>query len=226
MGLSRSLVDYLNQFSVVFWDFDGVIKESVEVKSKAYQQLFLDYGEEVVERVRVHHEGNGGVSRFEKIPLYLRFAGISDDEATVDSFCETFSDLVVQRVIDSHWVPGVKKYLSSNSGNSHFFLVTATPKKEIDQIAHSINITRHFEEISGAPCDKAYTISRVLTDYSLNPEAALMIGDSESDFVAADSSGISFLLRRTPLNLALQQTYSGPQFDDFTHEQIISNSKY
>ena len=226
IDLSRSLADYFDRFSVVFWDFDGVIKESVEVKTQAYQQLFQDYGDEVLEWLKAHHELNGGVSRFAKIPLYLRRAGISDDEKTVDKFCKMFSDLVVQKVMDSRWVPGVKKYLNNKDGNSLFFLVTATPKKEIDQIAHGINITRHFREISGAHCDKAHSISRVLKEYSLTADTALMIGDSKSDFIAADSTGISFLLRRTPLNLALQQTYSGPQFDDFNHGHVISNSKY
>ena len=33
-------VDYLSEFDVIFWDFDGVIKESVEVKAEAYAALF------------------------------------------------------------------------------------------------------------------------------------------------------------------------------------------
>ena len=59
IDLSRSLADYFDRFSVVFWDFDGVIKESVEVKTQAYQQLFQDYGDEVLEWIKAHHELNG-----------------------------------------------------------------------------------------------------------------------------------------------------------------------
>ena len=31
----------LKTMQVVFWDFDGVIKDSVVVKSKGYEKLFL-----------------------------------------------------------------------------------------------------------------------------------------------------------------------------------------
>ena len=58
-------------FKVVFWDFDGVIKDSVGVKSDAFESIFLPFGRDVAAKVREHHEKNGGVSRHKKIPLYL-----------------------------------------------------------------------------------------------------------------------------------------------------------
>jgi hypothetical protein len=76
LSLSAHRLEILvKEFKIIFWDFDGVIKDSVIVKSKGYEKLFLSFGKEVVERVNQHHEANGGVSRFEKIPLYLSWAG-------------------------------------------------------------------------------------------------------------------------------------------------------
>ena len=40
-------VELLKNYDVIFWDFDGVIKESVEVKSNAFEQLFSPFGKEV-----------------------------------------------------------------------------------------------------------------------------------------------------------------------------------
>lgn len=51
---------------VVFWDFDGVIKESVEIKTIAFIGLFEEFGSEVYNRVREHHIANGGMSRLKK----------------------------------------------------------------------------------------------------------------------------------------------------------------
>ena len=31
----------VKEFKIVFWDFDGVIKDSVVIKSKGYEKLFL-----------------------------------------------------------------------------------------------------------------------------------------------------------------------------------------
>ena len=47
---------------VIFWDFDGVIKDSVKVKSTAFGELFAPFGEDIVNRVIEHHEANSGIS--------------------------------------------------------------------------------------------------------------------------------------------------------------------
>lgn len=36
----------------IFWDFDGVIAESVNVKTEAFYNLYLPYGIEIAEKVR------------------------------------------------------------------------------------------------------------------------------------------------------------------------------
>ena len=60
----------LDRFKLCFWDFDGVIKESVEVKTQAYFSLFEPFGFDVANKVRMHHIANGGMSRFDKLPSY------------------------------------------------------------------------------------------------------------------------------------------------------------
>ena len=42
----------------------------------------------------------------------------------------------------------------------------------------------------------------------------LMVGDSEADYDAAVANGVSFLLRRTSLNLRLQERHRGAAFND------------
>ena len=54
----------------IIFDFDGVIAESVQVKSDAFAELYKPYGTEIVKKVVEHHEANGGMSRYEKIRFY------------------------------------------------------------------------------------------------------------------------------------------------------------
>ena len=42
----------MRERSVIFWDFDGVIKESVGVKTEAYVKLFAPFGAPIAARVR------------------------------------------------------------------------------------------------------------------------------------------------------------------------------
>ena len=203
---------------LIFWDFDGVIKDSVEVKAEAYEKLFFSYGSKVVNLVRQHHQANGGVSRFEKIPLYLEWAGEDVTPTIVEKFCKRFSDLVRQSVIDSLWVPGVKEYLLDNSHNQSFVLVTATPESEIVQILKEIGIFDCFKEIHGAPKYKNDIIKDVLVRIKCLSTDALVIGDSSTDLKAAQVNLVPFLLRRTSANEVLQEQYIGPTFDNLKDE--------
>src|SRR5579863_5414353 len=104
---------WLQRYRILFWDFDGVIKESIAVKADAFERLFAPFGAQVASRVRTHHEHHGGLSRYDKLPLYLRWADCAAGADEVQRFAESFSAMVRQAVIDSAWVPGAREYLCS-----------------------------------------------------------------------------------------------------------------
>jgi phosphoglycolate phosphatase-like HAD superfamily hydrolase len=222
--MTSAIEHYLNNAQVlraatlVFWDFDGVIKDSVDVKTSAFEKLFLPYGRDVAARVRQHHESHGGVSRFEKIPLYLSWAGRPASCAQIKEFCDHFSKLVMRAVIEAPWIPGVREYLLQNSKKQYFVLVTATPQDEIQKILAALDIAHCFREVHGAPKLKANAVKEVMARKSCVPARALMIGDSKTDMNAAQANSVPFLLRRTPYNHSIRATYNGPLFDDLSHE--------
>jgi phosphoglycolate phosphatase-like HAD superfamily hydrolase len=215
---ARSVYRLLAAASVVFWDFDGVVKDSLTVKSKAFERLFWDYGNAVATRVREHHEAHTGVSRYDKVPLYLSWASEPADASRVREFCERFSLLVWQGVIDAAWVPGVREYLQTHHASQSFVLVTAAPQEEIQAILAATEISHCFREVHGAPTTKASAIKSAIQRLRCAPTQALMVGDSEADLAAAEANNVLFVLRCTPLNRKLQQIWPGPRFDGLTHE--------
>jgi HAD superfamily hydrolase (TIGR01549 family) len=204
----------LKEKQVIFWDFDGVIKDSVAVKSLGYEKLFLPFGEEVVKLVNQHHEAHGGVSRYNKIPLYLDWAGETTNPIQIQEFCRRFSNLVQQAVIDSPWVPGVHKYLKSNHARQDFILMTATPQEEIERILDALGITHFFQEIHGAPKTKMKVVSEVLNRLHFQSQEALVVGDSKTDLKAARANSVAFLLSRTAFNRELQKQFKGPSVEN------------
>jgi phosphoglycolate phosphatase-like HAD superfamily hydrolase len=208
----------LRSAALVFWDFDGVIKDSVTVKSIGFEKLFLPHGAELAARVRRHHEANSGISRYQKIAEYLQWIGESATAARVEEYAARFGELVVQAVIDAAWVPGVREYLLANHTRQTFVLVTATPEAEIRGILGTLQLDHVFREVHGAPTSKADAIHDALPRLRIDASQALMIGDSEADLRAAERNGVAFLLRRTALNHALQQRHRGPAFDGLDHE--------
>jgi phosphoglycolate phosphatase-like HAD superfamily hydrolase len=205
----------LKEIQSVFIDFDGVIKDSVEAKSDVFEQIFLPFGNNIAKRVRSHHEANGGMSRFEKLPIYLKWANQEPLQGTVDEYADRFALLVRQKVIDSQWVDGVLDFLKNNYNKKHFFLVTATPQQEIEEILSSLKIRHFFKEIIGSPTTKKNAIKIILNKYLILSESSIMIGDSSSDYIAAKLNGVPFILRRTELNKELESTIDCLVIDNF-----------
>ena len=201
---------------LVFWDFDGVIKDSVEVKTQAYFQLFEPFGSVVAEKVRKHHEVHGGMSRFDKLPIYMQWAGLEPNQSTVSEYCKQFTQRVLQGVIDAPWVAGVESYLRSNSNQQTFILVSATPQDELEHILHVLDLTKCFAEVYGAPISKRDAIGKTLRARGLDARDCLMIGDSQADLDAAVASQVPFLLRRHSSNTKVFAAYTGTSVKDFT----------
>jgi beta-phosphoglucomutase-like phosphatase (HAD superfamily) len=201
--------DRFSRYRHVFWDFDGVIKESVSIKEDAYCALFLPFGAAVAGQVRQHHREHGGMSRFDKIPHYFRaFAGVEPGAVQLDDALKRFETLVFRKVIDCPWVPGARELILGNPWQQRFYLVTATPKEEIERILAELGLAHAFDRVAGAPEEKASAIEAAMNEGKLAPQACVMIGDSRADHAAARRNGIDFLLRDTPENAIMQSSIS------------------
>jgi len=207
--------DHIQIVKNIFWDFDGVIKDSVAVKADAFEQLFLPFGKQLAKKVRLHHEEHGGMSRFDKFPLYLSWSSQEKSESLVNEYAKKFSTLVKQQVIDSRWVDGVLEYLQNNHENQQFFLVTATPQQEIEEIISELKIQYYFQQVIGSPTSKNRALKILLEKYTIDPEDSIMIGDSSSDYEAALANQVEFILRKTVLNKKLQEQLNCQMIEDF-----------
>jgi len=205
----------IKTFKLIFWDFDGVIKDSVEVKTQAYFELFKPFGSKIAEKVKDHHQANGGISRFDKLPIYLQWAGIRPNKNLVIEYSEKFSKLVRQKVIDSPWVSGVELYIQKQFHFQVFVLISATPQEELEYIVDALGLKIYFASISGAPILKQEFIRRTLLIHKLKPSDCLVIGDSQTDLDAANINQVPFLLRKHYSNKNLSSTYAGNFIEDF-----------
>jgi phosphoglycolate phosphatase-like HAD superfamily hydrolase len=191
----RGYAKSLNNYSIVFWDFDGVIKLSVDIKTNAFIQLFEGSEAVVLEKIRSHHLKNGGMSRFDKIPLYARWAGVDLNPSMLQSYIDEFSRIALNSVVSSEWVPGVVQYLHSNYRLQDFYLISATPQEEINLITKQLEIHGLFKQIFGFPTIKTLAVSQVLKKSDKDKVNSVFIGDALIDCEAAESNGIDFIFR-------------------------------
>lgn len=185
-------------FKVIILDFDGVILESVSVKTEAFRALFSFVPEYVDEIVQFHID-NGGMSRFDKFRhIYntILSEDLSDDK--FESLSSRFSEIVEEAVAQAPFVNGAKDFLESASGSYRLYIVSATPQDELIRIIDQRGITGYFKGIFGSPENKKDHIIRIIKGNDVNPDKVLFIGDAVNDWDAAQKSGIRFIGRVKP----------------------------
>jgi HAD superfamily hydrolase (TIGR01549 family) len=196
----------------IVFDFDGVLVESVDVKTRAYAFLFQNEGEEVVRKVVDYHLKNGGVSRFEKIRFYYSdILHRSLSEERFQELCTQFSHLVVDEVVASSWVDGAKEFLIRNKKKYTLIIISGTPEPELKKIIKRREMAHFFSSVKGAPKDKVSLLKEVMIEYHLKPEEIVFIGDAETDLSAARNTGVHFILRCASNKESSIPGYTGPR---------------
>jgi len=209
--------EIMSRIEIIFFDFDGVIKESVEIKTLAFSELFSEYGRNVQKKVRHHHSLNSGVSRSKKFIFYYKeYLGVDLSESELQECSDKFSEIVVKQVIASKWVPNVLSFLERLRENHECYVVTATPQSEIEHILNELGINSFFRGVFGAPREKSEIMQSIIRESQFTTEKFLMIGDGLTDYYAAQKVGVQFLLRETTENTELFKNIQCHRIADFS----------
>lgn len=181
-------------WQAVFFDFDGVVLASVDVKTQAFAAMYSEYGSDVEKMVVEHHLANGGVSRFEKFRHYhAEYLGIDLDEQGLATMCSRFSALVVDKVVDSEFVAGSLETLGRLAeAGVPVYVASGTPQEEMELIVERKGLSSYFAEVHGSPRKKTEIVQDILSRKSFLPEKCLLVGDAGSDYRAAANCGLHF----------------------------------
>jgi len=180
----------------IIFDFDGVLVESVDVKTKAFAKMFEEEGEEVVRKVTDYHLVNGGVSRVRKFEYYyeeILKRSLSDEK--LEELCDTFSRLVIDEVINSSYVKGAEEFLDEFYSKLDFYVASGTPEEELREIVKCRGMEMYFKGVYGSPRQKGEIARKILLQNGYNSDEVVFIGDSITDLNGAQESGIRFIGR-------------------------------
>lgn len=183
----------------VFFDFDGVLAESSDIKTRAFTAMYEEHGPEIVDAAIAHHRRHGGVSRRKKIRYYHKYLlGVRLSEADVDALARRFSGLVEDAVVAADWVPGAAEFLAAHHRRLPMFVVSGTPHGELERIIERRGMGGYFTAVRGSPPSKVPIIRELLAAHGLAPERVLFVGDSMTDYDAAMATGLDFIGRVPP----------------------------
>lgn len=179
---------------VIIYDFDGVICDSVHVKTKAFAELYSQYGDDIQSKVVRYHLDHGGISRFEKIRYYeTQLLNQIVTEEKVQELGRQFADLVKNKVISCEYVPGALEFVRLHSADCIQYVCTGTPEFEILEIVEKRGLTAYFCGIYGSPESKTNIIKRILNETRCNADECVFLGDAMTDYKAAVETGIPFI---------------------------------
>jgi HAD superfamily hydrolase (TIGR01549 family) len=209
----------------IFFDFDGVIVESVDIKTRAFAELFANEGEDVVKKVVSYHLNNAGISRYEKFrhiysEILKRLLG--DEEFAV--LCNNFAARVLDGVVKAPYVRGAKEFLKKYSGQYRCFVVSATPQEEIEEIIQRRRIRQFFKGVYGAPAKKKDVVREMLARDNTAPCKAVYVGDAMSDYLAAKENKVFFIARVTEDNSRIFKDLDCTKLNDLANlKEAISS---
>ena len=192
----------------IIFDFDGVIVDSIDIKTQAFAEMYAEFGRQIVEKVVSHHLLHGGISRFEKIRFYHRtLLGIDLSDAEVQSFASEFHNKIIRKVVNARYIPGTYEFLAKYYKQYRFFISSGTPELEMKQIVDLKGLDKFFIKVYGSPASKIDHIESILESFSLSRSETVYIGDSISDKVAASKTGIRFIGRGDNASLLRNERY-------------------
>ncbi len=189
----------MKHVDAVFLDFDGVLAESVTIKSDAFRALYADQPTDVLAKIMAYNDAHDGISRVIKLRHYQeQFLGIPLSQKTLDDLVHRYAQMVEDAVVQAPWVPGAKAFLKAHYISHRLFVVSGTPEDELRRIVKHRGMAAWLTAVCGSPTTKADIVRGLLAEHGLVAGNCLFIGDAMADWDAAHETGMAFLGRVPP----------------------------
>ena len=179
---------------VLDFDFDGVVLDSATLKRQAFADLYSQAPEAQYQAVVAYLRRRGGQPREVKFRhIEEHILGKRTNEERIQELCRCFKASVAERLKTAPPIPGALEFLSHWHKKRLQYLLSATPEQELTAIVAQRQLTSYFNDVVGAPPDKATGLRNLLARHQHAPKNTVMIGDSYNDYRAARSNGTHFV---------------------------------
>lgn len=176
---------------VAVFDFDGVVLESTDIKTRAFASLFGGN-----EQAVAYHLEHAGISRYEKFRhIHERILGVPYTEQDERRLGQRFSALVLDEVMRCEFVPGARELLERRCTQARLFVASGTPEEELREIVRARGLEGCFTGVYGTPATKGEIVRRIIAEQDVPPSEVLFVGDAMADLLGAREAGVPFVGR-------------------------------
>jgi phosphoglycolate phosphatase-like HAD superfamily hydrolase len=178
----------------IIFDFDGVILDSVPVKTEAFRQLFQEYDKFLVDKFIEFHLHNGGKSRYVKIRYFceeLLDKNITDEQ--VNQLADKYSKLTkLELAKEKYIIQDTYEFIKDNYHKYNMHIASGADENDLQYICDSLDLIKFFKSIAGSPMVKSEIIQNILEANKYLKKETILIGDSINDYEAANINEIEF----------------------------------
>lgn len=179
---------------VIFFDFDGVILDSMPIRDYGFRKIFEGYPIELVEKLISYHQLNGGLSRFHKIKYFyneLLKKDISDER--IVEYANSFSKIMKEQLTNKKYlISQTVNFIEKNYKHYNLHIVSGSEQNELRYLCEKLGIAKYFITIEGSPTPKNDLVKNRLEIENYNLDEVILIGDSINDYEAANINGLKF----------------------------------
>jgi len=183
----------IEHYRALVFDCDGVVLDSNSVKTEAFYQASLPYGEDVAQAMVAYHVANGGISRYRKFKYLL--TQILSGRQVADELpllLERYAALVRDGLLNCAVAPGLAA-LRESLPDSRWMIASGGDQAELREVFALRGLSDYFEGgIFGSPDPKDLILQRERANGNL-PQSALFLGDSRFDYQCAVGAGLDFI---------------------------------
>ena len=184
----------LHDFKIFFWDFDGVIINSDNIRMNAFKNSLEDYNSNDVNSLLIFHKSNGGLSRYVKFRFF--FEKILKQPVNEDKFQKLllkYSKFCQKNLMNKKLlISEVIQYIKENYNNKIFHVASGSDNQELNELCNGMEISSYFKSINGSPEPKKEIIKRIIKENNYLKKNICLIGDSINDYQAAAYNKIFF----------------------------------
>lgn len=178
----------------IFFDFDGVIVDTVALKERAFRQIILEHAPQHVEPIMQFYWAHGGVSRLEKFRrIWQEILHRPIDDAHIAALGSEFARRVYDLVVSCDFVKGAFPFLCEFHARWPCYVISGTPQPELRSLVTARKLDRYFRGVFGSPPGKVEIGERILTAHGYDRRRVWFVGDATTDRDAAHALGIRFV---------------------------------
>lgn len=179
----------------IFFDFDGVILDSMGVRDYGFKKIFEKYDKNSnIEEFLDYHRTNGGLSRFHKIKYFFKtYLNEDISEEKVLELANDFSEIMRKELTNKKYlIDETVDFIKNNYQKYNMYIVSGSEQNELRYLCKELDLESYFKIILGSPIHKNDLVRNILKEEKLNLKESILIGDSINDYEAAIANNIKF----------------------------------